>query len=378
MELLILFSIMAIGYLIGRINFFGIKLGASAILIVALFFGNFGFEVPEFLSKVGLVLFLTPIGLMAGPTFVANIKKNGLSFVVIALGTCIIGAMTIVLSVKLFDLPVSLSLGLAAGSLTSTSMLGTVNTLTDSILPSVGYGIAYVVGLVGVVFFVQIVPKILRANRDFENAKLTINNNEYDEKEAEIDFSSLITVEKNGLFSLALAATIGILIGMIKVPVGPAVVSLGSGGGSLIGGLIIGHMGHFSKIRFKGSSEIFSAIRDLGLAFFLLPSGIKAGTEFVEVVSKYGFTLFIVGVLMTFLTAILSFLLAYKVFKLPLFGALGTTTGSMTSAPSLGALLSVTEDDRVTSYYAATQPIATVFLVLLPQILTAFLGIDWH
>lgn len=376
MDLLILFLIMTIGYLIGRINFFGIKLGASAILIVALFFGNFGFEVPTFLSKVGLVLFLTPIGLMAGPTFIANIKKNGLSFVVIALGTCFIGAMTIVLAVKLFKLPVSLSLGLACGALTSTSMLGTVNTLTESILPSVGYGIAYVVGLVGVVLFVQIVPKMLNANKDLENAKLTIIDEEQEKKEAQIDYSSLITVEKNGLFSLALSATIGIAIGMIKVPVGPTVVSLGSGGGSLIGGLIIGHMGHFSKISFKGSNRIYSSIRDLGLAFFLLLSGIKAGTGFVEVVSQYGFTLFIVGVLMTFVTATLSFLLAYKVFKLPLFGALGTTTGSMTSAPSLGALLAVTEDDRVSSFYAATQPIATIFLVFLPQILTIFLGID--
>lgn len=376
MDLLILFLIMTIGYLIGRINFFGIKLGASAILIVALFFGNFGFEVPAFLSKVGLVLFLTPIGLMAGPTFIANIKKNGLSFVVIALGTCFIGAMTIVLAVKLFKLPVSLSLGLACGALTSTSMLGTVNTLTESILPSVGYGIAYVVGLVGVVLFVQIVPKMLNANKDLENAKLTIIDEEQEKKEAQIDYSSLITVEKNGLFSLALSATIGIAIGMIKVPVGPTVVSLGSGGGSLIGGLIIGHMGHFSKISFKGSNRIYSSIRDLGLAFFLLLSGIKVGTGFVEVVSQYGFTLFIVGVLMTFVTATLSFLLAYKVFKLPLFGALGTTTGSMTSAPSLGALLAVTEDDRVSSFYAATQPIATIFLVFLPQILTIFLGID--
>lgn len=75
MELFTIFLVMSLGYLIGRINFFGIKFGASAILIVALFFGHYGFEVPAFLSKIGLVLFLTPIGLMAGPDFVENIKK---------------------------------------------------------------------------------------------------------------------------------------------------------------------------------------------------------------------------------------------------------------------------------------------------------------
>lgn len=376
MELLVVFLIMTVGYLIGRINFFGIKLGASAILIVALFFGHFGFEVPGFLAKIGLILFLTPIGLMAGPTFVANIKKNGISFVIIAFATCFVGALTIALAIKVFNLPVSLSLGLATGALTSTSMLGTVNTLTDSILPSVGYGIAYVFGLVGVVLFVQIVPKILNADKDIENAKLDVSDKEHETKESKVDFSSLLVIEKSGLFSIALAATIGILIGMIKIKAGSSVVSLGSGGGSLIGGLIIGHMEHFSKINFRAPKEILSAIRDLGLAFFLLPSGIKAGTGFVEVLCEYGITMFIVGVLMTFITTISSFFLAYKVFKLPLFAALGTTTGSMTSAPSLGALLAVTEDDRVSSFYAATQPIATILLVLLPQIVAIIFGID--
>ncbi|WP_235932830.1 hypothetical protein [Peptoniphilus faecalis] len=48
----------------------------------------------------------------------------------------------------------------------------------------------------------------------------------------------------------------------------------------------------------------------------------------------------------------------------------------MTSAPSLGALLTVTEDDRVSSFYAATQPTATIFMVFLPQIIALLIGID--
>lgn len=374
MELFTIFLIMTLGYIIGRINFFGIKFGASAILIVALFFGHFGFEVPGFLATVGLVLFLTPIGLMAGPDFVDNIKKNGVSFLLISIIAAIIGGLTIIASVKIFKLPISLSLGLATGALTSTSMLGTVNELTDSILPGVGYGIAYVFGVVGVVLFVQLVPKILKANRDEENAKLEIKDSK-DVKKS-IDFTKLITVEKSGLFSLAAAALLGILIGMIKIKVGPAKISLGSGGGSLIGGLILGHIGKLGKINLRADKTILSAIRDLGLAFFLLPSGLKAGAGFVEVVSQYGIKLFFVGVLMTLITTIVSFLISYKVFKLPLFGALGATTGAMTSAPSLGALLLVTEDDKVSSFYAATQPTATIFMVFLPQIIALLIGID--
>ena len=103
-------------------------------------------------------------------------------------------------------------------------------------------------------------------------------------------------------------------------------------------------------------------------------SGVNAGAGFVEVIGEYGMKLFFIGALQTFVTTVISFLMAYYVFKLPLFVALGTTTGSMTSAPSLGALLEVTKDERVSSYYAATQPIATIVLVFMPQVIFMFFG----
>ena len=46
----------------------------------------------------------------------------------------------------------------------------------------------------------------------------------------------------------------------------------------------------------------------------------------------------------------------------------------MTSAPALNALISVSNDDRVAAFYAACQPVATVGLVILPQIMVSILG----
>lgn len=116
-------------------------------------------------------------------------------------------------------------------------------------------------------------------------------------------------------------------------------------------------------------------MRDFGLALFLMQSGLKAGVGFVTVL-EYGIKLFLIGAMMTLSSAIISFIFAYYVFKLPLFAALGTTTGSMTSAPSLGALLTVAEDDKVASFYAACQPTATVMLVFLPQIIALFMTMN--
>ena len=374
-ELLIIFLIMVLGYALGHVNFFGIKFGASAILIVALFFGHFGFEVPKFLAKIGLVLFLAPIGLMAGPSFMANIKKNGLSFLAISFITVAVGGILIVLVSKVFDIDLALSMGLATGAMTSTSMLGTVKSLTTSSLPGVGYGIAYAFGVVGVVLIVQLMPKILKVDVDEEINKLVLpkDNPNLNKK----DVGNLINFEKNGLFPVALASTLGILLGSIKIPIGSVSLSLGAGGGALIAGLVLGHYGRLGRINLVVSNERLSLVRDLGLAFFLLESGVSAGTGFVEVVSQYGIKLFFAGVILTLVPALISLFVSYKVFKLPLFAALGATTGSMTSAPSLGALLQVTNgDDKVSSFYAATQPTATVMMVFLPQIINIFFPVS--
>ncbi len=370
-ELLIIFLIMVLGYALGHINFFGLKFGASAILIVALFFGHFGFEVPKFLASLGLVLFLAPIGLMAGPSFMANIKKNGLSFLAISFITVAIGGVLIVLVSKFFDIDLALSMGLATGAMTSTSMLGTVKSLTTSNLPGVGYGIAYAFGVVGVVLIVQLIPRLLKVDVEEENKKLILPKD--NANTVKKDFGNLIDFEKNGLFAIALASTLGILLGSIKIPIGNVSLSLGAGGGSLIAGLVLGHYGRLGRINLVVSNDRLALVRDLGLAFFLLESGVSAGTGFVEVVSQYGIKLFFSGVILTLVPALISLFISYKVFKLPLFAALGATTGSMTSAPSLGALLQVTNgDDKVSSFYAATQPTATVMMVFLPQIINIF------
>lgn len=370
-ELLIIFLIMVLGYALGHINFFGLKFGASAILIVALFFGHFGFEVPKFLASLGLVLFLAPIGLMAGPSFMANIKKNGLSFLAISFITVAIGGVLIVLVSKFFDIDLALSMGLATGAMTSTSMLGTVKSLTTSNLPGVGYGIAYAFGVVGVVLIVQLIPRLLKVDVEEENKKLILPKD--NANTVKKDFGNLIDFEKNGLFAIALASTLGILLGSVKIPIGNVSLSLGAGGGSLIAGLVLGHYGRLGRINLVVSNDRLALVRDLGLAFFLLESGVSAGTGFVEVVSQYGIKLFFAGVILTLVPALISLFISYKVFKLPLFAALGATTGSMTSAPSLGALLQVTNgDDKVSSFYAATQPTATVMMVFLPQIINIF------
>ena len=115
-------------------------------------------------------------------------------------------------------------------------------------------------------------------------------------------------------------------------------------------------------------------VRDLGISLFLLQNGTKAGAGFIETLSQYGVKLFVAGVVMSLAAIFAAYIVSKWIFRMPLFAALGATTGAMTSAPALNALISVSNDDRVAAFYAACQPVATVGLVILPRVILAILS----
>ena len=78
-ELFIMFCILALGYAVGRITVCGLSLGSAGVLLVALVFGHFGTTVPDVVGDLGLILFVTAVGLIAGPKFFRNFKINAKS-----------------------------------------------------------------------------------------------------------------------------------------------------------------------------------------------------------------------------------------------------------------------------------------------------------
>lgn len=371
-DVMIIFFILTLGYILGRIPFFGIKLGTSGVLIIAIIMGHFGYEVAPIIGQIGLVLFLSCVGLVAGPTFIRNLKSNILAFILTSISVVVSAGVIIAVVVKFFNISLPLALGLSAGALTSTASLAATTEATGSSIASVGYGITYIFGVVGVILFVQVLPKLMKVNIEEENKKLIPKENVSVFKNTK----DLINIDQSGIFVISLAVVLGVLIGLVEIPLGNNIkFSLGNSGGSLIAGLILGHFGHIGKISLKAPKTTLNPIRDLGISLFLIQNGTKAGTGFVQVLAEQGIKLFIIGIIMTLVTVSIAFIISRYIFKMPLFAALGATTGAMTSAPSLSALMSVTNNnDNVTAFYAACQPIATIALVLLPQIMVSILG----
>ena len=361
--------IAVLGYMIGRIRVCGLELGTAGVLLVALVFGHFGVEIPKVVQDIGLICFVTSVGYIAGPKFFRNFKVNAKSYILLGFIIILSGAFACAAMVKLFNIPVDIGVGMLSGALTSTPGLAAAKEATSD-LAAVGYGIAYPFGVIGVVLFVQLVPKVLKTDMDAERAKFAAASGvEIVEKQPK---KERIRIDDMGFFAFGLAIVVGIILAKITIPLpGGGEFALGTSGGPLIAGLVLAHFGHVGPIDIKVEKRILETMREFGLMLFLLGAGSGAGAGFVDVLVEQGPMLFVYGALMTLIPMFLGYFFAAKVLKLSVFNTLGSICGGMTSTPALGTLISVTKTDDVASAYAATYPIALVMVVLSSQ----FLGI---
>ena len=390
-SLLAIFLIITLGYFLGSVSVKGLSLGTSGILIIALVFGHFGVEIPAIVKNFGLALFVGTVGMIAGPVFFRNFKKGVYAF--LTLGMCIVvcgGGITMLLA-KLMDIRFDLAIGIFTGALTSTPGLAAATEATNAAfaangeniksLASVGYGIAYPFGVVGVVLFVQLFPKFVKCNIEEATKKLHDSLHDADIGDAEEGSGDALTdsnrfklLEPFGILPIAFVTVFGIMLGLLEIPLpGGMSFSLGTAGGPLFIGLIIGHFGHIGKLSLTSPSGTLKVMRELGLVLFLLGAGTDAGACFYEVLQEQGVKLFLLGVVITLLPMLLACLLAKLAFKLDTLTTLGSVCGGMTSTPALGALISLCGSEDVAASYAATYPFALVCMVLGAQ----FMAILW-
>ncbi|VGO22582.1 aspartate:alanine exchanger family transporter [Pontiella sulfatireligans] len=170
--LVVLFALIATGLLLGSVKVKGINLGSSGVLFTALLAGHLGYSIPAGVGTLGLVLFVYCVGIGAGDRFFASLVREGTALAKLAVLIVVLGAATTWIGATLLDIPTGLATGIFAGALTSTPALAaategmamTAQSGADAV--SIGYGIAYPFGVIGVVLFVQVLPRILKIDVD--------------------------------------------------------------------------------------------------------------------------------------------------------------------------------------------------------------------
>lgn len=165
--LTVFLGIIVLGLSLGRLSLFGISLGTSAILFVALLAGHFKLEIPSGVGQLGLAIFVFCVGLAAGPTFFRGLASQGRILATLGAIIVVSGVSATWLCAKFLEIPAELAGGLMAGAMTSTPALGAITeTAADTSRVGVGFGVGYPIGIVGVVLFVQLALRYLQTPAD--------------------------------------------------------------------------------------------------------------------------------------------------------------------------------------------------------------------
>ena len=185
-EIFLLLAI-AIGTLLGRVRVYGFTIGSTACtLIVAVVLGQLGvFVIPPLLRSILFSLFVFTIGYGSGPEFFASLSARTLAQVALALVVGVSGLGVVLAFAFALHLDPGTAAGVAAGSLTQSSMIGTatgalaqlglseVTLHQEQANIAAGYAVTYVWGYILVLLFVPLAaPRLMGVNLKQEAAKL--------------------------------------------------------------------------------------------------------------------------------------------------------------------------------------------------------------
>ena len=242
-------AIAAVGYLLGRVTIKGVNLGTAGVFLIALVFGcifygdlngqlavkgivesvNYTTNALKIVEGLGLMLFVTSVGFIAGPKFFGNLKKNFKTYILLGLviilsGALVCGGCIVVAKLTMKDVPAdqlpAIMTGLFSGALTSTPAFSAAKEAVGKDYESyvaVGNGIAYIFGVIGVVLFVQLVPKFVKADMAAERAKLAGGDGNAEDPVEKKSEKQLINIDPFGIAPFAIAGILGLFLGSIKI-----------------------------------------------------------------------------------------------------------------------------------------------------------------
>ncbi|WP_088320861.1 aspartate:alanine exchanger family transporter [Kineosporia sp. R_H_3] len=153
--LVLLFGLFCIGSALGAVRIADVAIGPAAVLFTAIAVSavatanDVKLTVPEVVGTLGLVLFTYTIGIIGGPTFFAALRGGWRPIVTV---TATLGGVAGVAAVlgNVLGLPFPTIAGTFAGALTNTPALAAATERSgDAAATTVGYSIAYLFGVVG-------------------------------------------------------------------------------------------------------------------------------------------------------------------------------------------------------------------------------------
>ncbi|NTS31443.1 aspartate-alanine antiporter [Phyllobacterium sp. BT25] len=165
----------------------------------------------------------------------------------------------------------------------------------------------------------------------------------------------------------------GLLIGLAVIRIGSIPLTLGSGGGALLSGLLFGWYRSRNLAIGNMPTAASTLLRDLGLAGFVAVVGLQSGLQAVQTIATSGLSIFLIGVVVTILPLLITMVFGRYVLKYDntaIFA--GALSGSRSANPAFGEILDKAGNTIPTTPFAITYALANVFLTLLGPLVVAF------
>ena len=178
--------------------------------------------------------------------------------------------------------------------------------------------------------------------------------------------------------NIVLASTgivLGVWIGMFSAKVGGIALSLGTGGGALLTGLVFGWYQAKHPSRLSIPEDALGLLKDIGLATFIACVGLASGPQALDLVHKYGVSLPLMGVAIAVLPAFCSLLVGHHLLKFEAPVLLGAIAGQQCSTPALSAIQSAAGNTTPLLGYTITYAISNVILPLMGPVIVALAGL---
>ncbi|MFE2057375.1 aspartate-alanine antiporter [Streptomyces sp. NPDC056465] len=185
---LLVFVVIALGFLLGKVRYRAIALGAvTGCLVAGLVLGaQFKVEIDDTVKNLFFIMFLFALGYRVGPQFFRGLRKDGLPQVVNAVVVCVTGLLVSWLFASLLGYGPGLGAGLMSGALTQSAAIGVaqdaIGTLpglssaeakSEQNLVAVGYAVTYPLGtILCAMLLANVLPKLYRRDLAKESAEL--------------------------------------------------------------------------------------------------------------------------------------------------------------------------------------------------------------
>ena len=187
-QILVIFMVISLGYIIGKLKILGIEFGnVTGVLVVGLLFGSMGFTGNADMATFGFTLFIFCVGIQAGPSFFSAFAADGARYFALSLIVAVIAVTMCLFFSNVFSMETGVAAGMLAGSLTSTPTLvgaqdavsGGIASLPEGVNPdevikniSVAYSLTYLFGIAGLMFIVRFIPVIFKIDLVAEAKKI--------------------------------------------------------------------------------------------------------------------------------------------------------------------------------------------------------------